>query len=263
MWCGQVLCVKAWVLDLWKQENNRRYVIMESLKSFLLSKYAEVCLWRSYSISVIEQPKRALTDAENEKIVDSLITDLEIITTESFGLELENQTSDGTRDHVVNADALAFLHDDGKVLGFASAKIFGEEKTFYLHGVAIAKSFKGEKGGMALVQALMEMTGFSRIAFTTQNPIMFCLIRSLCLQVYPCPELPVVPMELRSIGKKFLSGRPGHFNPSSFVASEIYGRCLYPNLPVSKDEIVNQWFAESLGVEGGTTRNAFLFIGNK
>jgi ribosomal protein S18 acetylase RimI-like enzyme len=236
---------------------------MNSLRSFLSRENALVFGWENYSISVLDDPKRALTAHCNEAVVGGLVRDLQIIANESFGTELEDQSQDGVREHVVNTGSLALLHDHEKVLGFASSKTFREEEIFYLHGVAVAKNFKSKGGGLALTRTLMEMSGMMRIAFTTQNPIMFCLLKSFCASVYPDPRHKDVPQKICHLGPSLISGRPGTFDAASFVANEIYERCLYDRIPDSRDPAVNSWFAESLGIMNGRTTNAFLLIGDR
>lgn len=236
---------------------------MENLQTFLLQQGGHTREWEGLSISVLENPKPALTDDTHKEFVDDLIDKLQVITSQSFGIELEEQSSDGVRDHVVNVDTLAFLHNRDTVLGFASSKTFCHDRSFYLHGVAIAQQFKGRGGGIILTRTLVEMANLPQIAFTTQNPIMFCLLKSMCSKVYPSPEQTVVPMNLQDLGTRLMAGRAGEFDKTSFIAYKLYGRCLYDTIPTCKDPEVNQWFMKALNIEVGLTRNAFLFIGDR
>ena len=65
---------------------------MNSLRSFLSRENAQVFGWENYSISVINDPKRALTASRNEVVVGGLVSDLQTIANESFGTELEDQS---------------------------------------------------------------------------------------------------------------------------------------------------------------------------
>lgn len=212
-------------------------------------------------ISVLEDPKEVLIAPGNSSFLNNLILDIQIMTAQSFGIELENQTDDGVRNHVVNVDALAFIHDNKKVLGFASAKIPKNENVFYLYGVAIAQEFKGKGGARSLVKALLNLGKFSKIVFTSQNPIMFCLLRSLCVDVYPSPDNNGVPDRFSVLGKTLLDNRPGKFNAKTLVINQLYGKCLYKTIPRCRQNNVNIWFDSSLNVQDGITRDAFLFIG--
>lgn len=234
------------------------------LRKFLASQGAITFPWRDgITISVLKNPKPALVSLENKEVVDSIINDLGVIATESFGAKLDEQTNDGVRNHVIEVDSLGFIHKQNKLLGFASSKLFHEDRLFYLHGVAIATEFKGRGGGTILVKKLAEIAGFPRIAFTTQNPIMFCLLKKLCRKVYPRPGVEEIPQELKKLGCKIIDGRSDGLNPEKLVVNQLYGRCLYNQIPDCTDLIVKQWFTESLEIEGGLTRNAFLFIGDR
>ena len=234
---------------------------MKTFSDFLSEQDVWSVGWNGATISVLDNPVGLLGDPAHTEVVGRLITDLQKITAESFGTELDTKTDDGVRNHVVNAGTIAFLHDRGEVLGFASSKLFPEEGVFYLHGVATAQNSKCRGVGKKLIHTLADMSGLHRVAFTTQNPIMYCLLRGLCTKVYPQLEYKRVPLRIRGLGQKLVAERPGEIDPESFVITELYGRCLYDEIPDSRDKLVNQWFKTALNVENGSTRNGFLFIG--
>lgn len=234
------------------------------LKEFLSKQGAIVLPCQDgISISVLKTPKPVLTSPENEKVVEKIIDELDVIATESFGAQLDKQTDDGVRNHVIAVDSIGFIHRQDKLLGFASSKLFPENGLFYLHGVAIANKFKGKGGGTTLVKKLAETAGLPKIAFTTQNPIMFRLLRSLCCEIYPHPRMKEIPEEVKILGKKIIEGRSNGLDQEKLVVNQLYGRCLYSKIPDCKDRVINQWFEKSLNVKSGLTRNAFLFIGKR
>jgi hypothetical protein len=172
---------------------------------------------------------------------------------------LDEKSDDGTRAHLQNVNGLAILHQDKHVLGFASA-FFPKEDLFYLHGVAIASSIKGRGAARALVEALRRSSGSGDMSFTTQNPSMFCLLQSMCERVYPNPN-EAMPVHLQTKAKRLMERRAGTFDSSSGVAKNLYGRCLYPHIPASRDDSINEWFSSKLNIRENQTRHAFLFIG--
>ena len=173
------------------------------------------------------------------------------------------QSLEGIRSHVLSVDSLAVLHQEDILLGFASSKFFKEEGVFYLHGIVVSPLFKGQGGGALLLQTVLEQTNFPMIALTTQNPVMFCLLRRFCRRIYPSPAQPLVPQGLLSVGSRLVVGRSGHLNEATFVIDGLYKRCLYSTLPRSRDDAVNKWFDEALAVKEGVSRNGFLFVGEK
>lgn len=233
---------------------------MKEIINFFMKQNVWSVGWQGATISILDNPESVLNAKENAKVTELLLAKLQKITTESFGIELDCGM-DGVRNHVVNADSIAFLHDNDSILGFASSKIHLKDKVFYLHGVATAQGYKCRGAGSKLVRTLSDMASMERIAFTTQNPIMFCLLRSMCTKVYPQPELSEVPARLREIGKRLVTDRPGIMNPKTFVISGLYDKCLYDIISDSDDEPVNSWFESALEIKRNSTRNGFLFIG--
>ncbi len=243
--------------------DSRKEIGMSNLREFLSANNARSFAWNGAMISILPEPKLALTSEKHVEFVDQLISKLETLTSGSFGRELENHTQDGVRCHVENVESLAFLHDDDEVFGFASSKLFPDHGVFYLHGVAMAENSKWKGGGRALMRTLMNISKLNRIAFTSQNPIMYSLLRKLCERVYPDPKEHHVPASLHELGHELIKGRPGEFDCSTFIATDIYGRCLYDSIPKAKDTMANDWFARSLNIMNGNSRNAFLFIGDR
>ncbi|MEI6479928.1 MAG: GNAT family N-acetyltransferase [bacterium] len=234
---------------------------MQTFSDFLSKQNVWSVDWEGATISVLDNPRLILTDSVNAEVVDRLIVDLKKITAESFGADLDNDTDDGVRNHVVDAGSIAFLHDHGQILGFASSKVFPEEGVFYLHGIATAQNYKCRGVGRKLAHTLSSKANLRMIAFTTQNPIMFCLLEGLRTKVYPNPKNPEVPMDLRKLGTKLTFGRSGNIDLNSFVVTGLYEKCLYDKIPCSRIKTVNQWFETALSVEDGSTHNGFLFIG--
>lgn len=122
------------------------------------------------------------------------------------------------------------------------------------------QKFQGKRVGSSLVKILFDNSGMQKLACTTQNPIMFCFLRKLFNKVYPSPEQKLVPDNLRSLGLKLIRGRRGVFHQDTFIVEDLYSRCLYPKIPESKDQIVNNWFKNALKIKEGLTCNGFLFI---
>lgn len=235
---------------------------MKDLQTFLLEQGAVTVRTGGISVSVLDSPQSAF-GKEGKDFVDSLVDTLWRITAESFGVELQNKSRDGIYNHVVSVDSLALLHHQNSILGFASSKLFREDGVFYLHGAAVASHFKGKGGSKTLTQTLISRTSLPLIAGTTQNPIVFCLMRTLCTKIYPSPNQRVAPEHLHGLGVRLLHGQRGNFVPESFVVTGLYRNCLYHTIPQCKDSSVNEWFAEALNIQFGQTKDGFLFIGER
>lgn len=215
-----------------------------------------------FSVSVLTNPRDVFKNPQNLEYIDGLVGDLCEVINESFGVELEDKSDDGVLNHVANVDSIAFVHDDKRVFGFASTKLIpGNHEVFFLHGVAIAVDAKGYGCAKMLIKELLKLGDYAKIVFTSQNPIMFSLLSSMCKKVYPSVDDKSVPEHISALGQIVISGRPGEFNTATLIAHDIYGRCLYPSLPKSRSAEVNQWFNDVLATRDGITRDAFLFVG--
>lgn len=196
---------------------------------------------------------------EKNPTAQEVFTELTLLTAHSFGMELDETSNDGTLHHLQDHDVLVMLHDEKGIAGFASG-FFSMDGLFYLHGIAIAPRAKGRGAARRMVNLMLGVSGTTGITFTTQNPVMFCLLRSICATTYPTSEHSI-PAHLQKQVIAVMQGRNGTLDPVTGIVHDLYGRCLYPQLPESRDSAVNSWFAEALNVSAGQTRNAFVFVG--
>ncbi len=217
------------------------------------------------AISRILNPREFFSDpALSPEHRDRLFAEFHRVAAKGFGVPFEEKSEDGVRNHVVEADGLFVLHNQSSVLGFASTRHLWEVGSLYLHGIVLDSSVQGR----GFSRALMEYAVSSRpaslrvLGFTTQNPVMFCLGRSIVRdrKIYPSPQNPTLSPQLRPFGKLLVPEDDIH--PETFVIRERYSVCLYPKIPESRDWEVNRWFASSLEIRDGQTRHGFLFIGN-
>ncbi len=196
---------------------------------------------------------------EKNSAAQEVFAELTVLTAHSFGMELDETSSDGTLHHLQDHDVLVMLHDEKGIAGFASG-FFSKDGLFYLHGIAIAPRAKGRGAARRMVRIMLNVSGTAGITFTTQNPVMFCLLRSICTATYPASEHGI-PAHLHKQVISLMQGRNGTLDPFTGIVHNLYGRCLYPQLPESRDPAVNEWFAKALNVSAGQTRNAFVFVG--
>lgn len=214
------------------------------------------------SVSVIINPRSVFSVPQISGYFNGLSTSLCVMINQSFGTDLENDGDDGIRNHVVNVDSIAFVHNDEHVMGFASAKLLGNGNTvLHLHGVAIGDEFKGSGLAKRLIRGLLMVGRFTHLTCTSQNPVMFNLLSSMCGKIYPSIGEAKIPSEIVSLGECSIIGRAGTLDPKTFIIKDLYEKCLYQSLPRSKVAVVNDWFDSSLSVKDGTTRDGFLFVG--
>jgi hypothetical protein len=207
-----------------------------------------------------------VTGAEGKKVVfdeenpdaKRLLAELAETIARSFCKELDESMKAGATRHLQNHDSLVILYDKHGPAGFASG--FSKEELLDLHGIAIAPRAKGSGAARIMLNLLRSASGAKGITFTTQNPVMFRLLRSICTTTYPNPQ-GNVPEVLQSHITMLTQGRPGLLSPATGVIRDLYSHCLYPVLPESRDLVVNEWFSRMLETYEGRTRNAFIFLG--
>ncbi len=237
---------------------------MNQLKKFLEGH--EALCWETnptVSISLLRNRDcRPLQFNEELDEVRFVMRELTRMTASSFGLELDESKDEGTRQHIQNVDILAIAHSEDSPVGFASG-FFPREGLFYLHGVAVSPQVKGKGVARSLMESFVEVSKLPNIAFTTQNPIMYCLVRALYQRIYPSIDARIVPRHVQEMTTRIMDKRSGTFDPESGVASNLYSTCLYGKLPASSDEEVNQWFADGLQAVDGATNHAFCFVGEE
>jgi len=184
------------------------------------------------------------------------------VAAEGFGMPLDHKSLEGVKRHVSD-DFLSLAHRGSELLGFASLICLPHEDTVHLHGIVMASEVQGLGIGLALANALLKQTTSAWLSFTTQNPCMFVLGRKLTRLIFPTPETPRIPSNIRPIGNAVFSKLCPNdtLDQSTFVSRGFYGSCLYQALPRSRDGAVNRWFDETLSAKDGTSTDAFLFLG--
>jgi len=91
-----------------------------------------------HCIAIIDKPGKTFSKCESLPIIDLL----RIITANGFGVEIEKQSLQGIKDHVINVDRVSIAYSPTDLIGFASARIYSDLNLFWLHGMAISKNSK-------------------------------------------------------------------------------------------------------------------------
>ena len=185
------------------------------------------------------------------------------IAAEAFGVPTSRKSLKGIYDHVVNVNILLVAFNSDTIMGFSSFKLFPNVKTIILHGMAIDPTFHGSGLAKQLIAPVLSDESFSYIACTTQSPIVYHIMRSIGLNTFPRIDDTTTPAEISSVEKVLISKKGYQFTPINYetlVLEKYYIRCLYPQIPESKDQALNGFFKRSLSIENGLSLNAFLII---
>src|SRR5271155_4171119 len=215
---------------------------------------AERIEFGSLSIFVLNEPAKVLSNYAD--LVEELAIKTLKSANEAFGVPGE-RTPESMRERLWRANVLALLDDQGDIVGFSSGKNYRDEGIFYLDGVAILPKAAGGGKGTKLVEIIAH--GFRRITCTTQNPVIFRLLRNISNRVFPSPDLRLIPVEIRSIANRMRDDR-GQIDLDTLVIRDLYPSCRYPTIPMSRDREIDKWFSNALNIVGGQTRNGFFLF---
>ncbi len=216
--------------------------------------------FRHLEVSILDNPGSIL--GVQTEVVKSIVTEITAFTAKSFGQTLDENSGDGVYSHLITASKLILVHSDEEILGFGAEKHVEVEDVVYLHGAVVSNKVKGLSIGKMLMEIRVADSKKSRFAFTTQNPLMYCIGMSVANgKITPSHANRGIPATLADDGQKILQDRPGVFNPETFVVQSLYSTCLYSLIPQCHNQVINHWFNQSLEIKEGQTRNAFLFIG--
>ena len=204
----------------------------------------------------VEDTRDILNQDESIPVIEAA----RVIAADGFGVDVQLKSLEGIRDHLINVSACAFVCL-GELMGFASVKIFDELDVLYLHGIAMRTDCQSKGLGKRLLQEIINLYPKSKITFTTQNPVMYDVLNSLCCKVYPSPQNHIVPTYLQELGAELMAGRRGKFSKETFVSEGLYQKCLYDKIPQSKNSSVDQWFQHALCMENRKSKDGLLFIG--
>lgn len=226
--------------------------VMRELHTYTLS------VDKTLTCSTLARPKEFFAVNDSPAILEPFCE----VAAKGFEVPQEEKGLEEIRGVVGEADFLVVLHKDTVLSGFASAIYWPEQKVAYLHGIVIDPDVQGQHVADLLTVALLEQTECRRLAFTTQNPRMFCLGRKVTESILPNPDRPSVPESEWETGKMLMRGKESSLDLTTFIRRDIYEKCLYEKIPPSRDRTVNEWFAKSLEIRNGQTRHGFLFIGS-
>jgi len=211
----------------------------------------------TFSILSFSRPTEILSGRDT--LVEELCHLTLNIANEAFGSKGERDLAN-MRGRLLSVDELVFLDNQGELAGFSTGHAYPEEGLFYLDGVVMMPKAGGGGKGTALIETISN--GFEQVACTTQNPVIFRLLRKMLASVSPSPEEPEVSDALRDVAVR-LVGTRGRLDPKTFVIRDLYPTCRYPEIPSSGDPQIDRWFRDALDVVSGQTRNGFFLIGQR
>lgn len=196
------------------------------------------------------------TSAQFKEIATpQIISEITQATTNGFGIPREEEDM---KSHIFDAQNIGIVHKDGSLAGFATTQNFPEMDVCYLHGIAI--SMTGCGIGLILLQRMFLESGMAKFGFTTQNPAMYAIAKRCTIQIYPNPEnLP--DFEMVEIGRKLVENRSGYFLETMSIM-DLYTECLYPMLPIPKDDYLWRWWKKMLRIDHERkSRDGIIFVG--
>lgn len=203
----------------------------------------------------------------NQKIIHYALKEFEEVCSPEILSGISDAVSNGfgkqgdpedVKNHVFASDHIGLIYEDEQLLGFATTRSLASIDLCYLHGVAVATTAKGI--GTLLVKCVFAESGMSQFGFTTQNPGMYSSAKKSSSQIYPHPEWKPTE-EILEIGRGLVKHRQGNLLENMAVR-DLYPDCLYPKIPVPKDESLWRWWQEMLRIDDcGKSNDGIVFVG--
>ncbi|GEM_PF-6061172 len=209
--------------------------------------------------ALVENPA-ALFNSEDGDTVAELI---HLVIAQAFGKDPEGKNTGEIRAHIKKIARVAVLYrgdEKNEVIGFSSAGIFDQHHLMYLNRIAVDNRVRENGMGRVLLETLEDHIALPHCALTTQNPVVFNLMRKKYARIFPSPNESMTPSRLHDLGSDLVKNRYKLFDQHTFVITDLYDECMYPCIPDSHDSEVDHWFKKTLHVIDGRTRNGFLFI---
>ncbi len=163
-----------------------------------------------------------------------------------------------TSGHILGSEHLFVIEEEASPIGFASVRT--HRYGIHLDGIVfLPGSQQRGLGGRVLDLVLEVFPDAEYLTLTTQSPVMYCVLRSRSIVVYPNPS-ERVPAYMAAMAIEILENCGAKLNPY-LVLEGWYEHELYPSIPVSTDSKVNQFFWEILRICDGQSLNGFFCIG--
>jgi hypothetical protein len=191
-----------------------------------------------------------------------LLAEMSTLAEQAFGQKLNEENSEDAYSQIVVADTLTIFGEQQEIIGWAATRFLVDEQLLFLHGIVVRPRTQYRGIGQLLLQRhLAHWKTAKTIALTTQNPRMYGLLKKSCRQVFPSPAAPTLPEHLHSTVQKALTQIHVEDCSPTAVLTGFYSKCLYPEIPESADQTINEWFKRGLAIEDRQSKNGILLIG--
>lgn len=188
-------------------------------------------------------------------IDDNLLNSINDVVSAGF---CKSGDPDDVRNHVFDSENIGLVYDNDELVGFATTRNFTNLNLCYLHGVAVSKTNNGI--GPLLVEKMFLESGMSLFGFTTQNPAMFLAAKKCVASIFP-NEQEQPDSFIMKIGEELVRDRSGKLL-NNMVVKNLYECCLYPRIPLPRNEYLWQWWQQMLEIdESGRSKDGIIFIG--
>lgn len=184
-----------------------------------------------------------------------IISEITQVTSNGFGSPRDKEDM---RSHIFDAENIGIIRKNDVLAGFATTQNFPEMDLCYLHGIAVDSTGVGT--GSILLQYMLLESSMNRFGFTTQNPSMYLSAKKTTVQIFPNPD---TKPDAETVGydKNLVAHRKGYFL-ETMVVMELYTECLYPVIPIPKDDFLWRWWQQMIRVDSkGKSRDGIVFVG--
>lgn len=168
--------------------------------------------------------------------------------------------------HVTEPEILLLVYKEGKIVSFGSFAFLekGEVKILHLHGICVLPEIQKKGCFNEIVCFARDKFKANLITARTQNPCLYKAMSKVSATgtIYPNHRT-ATPESIKTIAHfvvKQLSLDENLYNPEDMTFENVYKKCLYPKIPLTKNRELNLFFSQKIKITGGATRHAIHIV---
>lgn len=168
--------------------------------------------------------------------------------------------------HVTEPEILLLVYDENKIVSFGSFAFLekGGTKILHLHGICVLPEIQRKGCFNEIVCFARDKFKANLITARTQNPCLYKALRKVSATgiIYPNYGT-ATPEFIKTIAHfivKQLNLDENLYNPEDMTFENVYEKCLYPKIPLTKNRKLNLFFSRKIKITGGVTKHAMHVV---
>lgn len=232
---------------------------------------AETAYYGDYLVATMLNPGRLLAGVEvdGEYVFNEpLRIECLALSTVIFAL-MNSVFSDGSSyfepklifNKIVDANCLVLVFYHDTLVGFGSSMLLSQAPCCFFNGGFVAKEHQGRGIGRILTQERVRHASRNVIFFSTSSPRSYYTIRSFCDALYPSPTACAMSDPVTVVFQLLSLYYSWHLDEDSGLFLQTKKYCDYAEMPLSKDEVLNEWFRRAVYKDQPSTNHSLYCIG--